>query len=71
MSTRHYKGLALHKQVIVALTTGRSFRGILFKVHPDLLVLRNAELLDDERVIGVDGSVVIERRTVDFVQVLG
>lgn len=70
MSTRHYKGLALHRRVIVALTTGRSFRGVLLEVHPDLLVLRNAELLEDERVIGVDGAVVLERRSVEFVQVV-
>jgi hypothetical protein len=53
------------------LTTGRTFRGVLFEVRGDLLVLRNAELIQEDRVVPVEGSVVVERSRVEFVQVVG
>ena len=68
---RSYKSIALAKTVLVNLTTGRAFRGVLFEVRGDLLVLRNAELIEDDRVVPVEGSVVIERARVEFIQVLG
>lgn len=68
---RSYKSIALAKTVLVNLTTGRAFRGVLFEVRGDLLVLRNAELIEDDRVVTVEGSVVIERARVEFIQVLG
>jgi hypothetical protein len=51
------------------LTTGRTFRRVLFEVRGDLLVLRNAELIQEDRVVPVEGSVVVERSRVEFVQV--
>jgi small nuclear ribonucleoprotein (snRNP)-like protein len=68
---RSYRSIALTKTVLVNLTTGRAFRGVLFEVRGDLLVLRNAELIEDDRVVPVEGSVVIERARVEFIQVLG
>lgn len=68
---RSYKSIALAKTVLVNLTTGRAFRGVLFEVRGDLLVLRNAEIIEDDRVVPVEGSVVVERARVEFVQVLG
>jgi small nuclear ribonucleoprotein (snRNP)-like protein len=68
---RSYKSIALTKTVLVNLTTGRAFRGVLFEVRGDLLVLRNAELIEEDRVVAVEGSVVIERARVEFIQVLG
>ena len=67
---RSYRGVALHKSVIVNLTSGRAFRGVLFEVKGELLVLKNAELIEEDRVVAVDGSVVIERARVEFVQVV-
>jgi small nuclear ribonucleoprotein (snRNP)-like protein len=67
---RAYRNVALHRRVIVALSTGRSFRGILFEVRGPLLILKDAELIDGRDVIPVDGSVVIERERVEFVQVV-
>lgn len=68
---RSYKSIALAKTVLVNLTTGRAFRGVLFEVRGDLLVLRNAEIIEDDRVVPVEGSVVVERARVEFIQVLG
>lgn len=68
---RSYKSIALAKTVLVNLTTGRAFRGVLFEVRGDLLVLRNAEIIEEGRVVPVEGSVVVERSRVEFVQVLG
>lgn len=68
---RSYRGIALHRTVLVNLTTGRTFRGVLFEVRGDLLVLRNAELIQEDRVVPVEGSVVVERSRVEFVQVVG
>ena len=68
---RSYKSIALAKTVLVNLTTGRAFRGVLFEVRGDLLVLRNAEIIEEDRVVPVEGSVVVERARVEFVQVLG
>ena len=68
---RSYRSIALTKTVLVNLTTGRAFRGVLFEVRGGLLVLRNAELIEEDRVVAVEGSVVIERARVEFIQVLG
>lgn len=68
---RAYKSVALHRTVLVNLTTGRAFRGVLFEVRGDLLVLRNAELINEDGVVPVEGSVVLERRLVEFIQVVG
>lgn len=67
---RSYRSIALSKTVLVNLTTGRAFRGVLFEVRGDLLVLRNAELIEDDRIVTVEGSVVIERARIEFIQVL-
>ena len=68
---RAYKSVALHRTVLVNLTTGRAFRGVLFEVRGELLVLRNAELINEDGVVPVEGSVVLERRLVEFIQVVG
>ncbi len=59
------------KKVIVNLRSGTSFRGVIFKIVGNWLVLRNAEMLQNlghtERHI-VDGEVLILLSDVDFVQ---
>lgn len=56
--------------VIVNLKTDKAFRGILWSQHRDLLVLRNAALLEHGQETDVDGEVVVERANIDFIQVV-
>jgi hypothetical protein len=66
-----YKNLTLHKTVLVNLDTGRCFRGALLHVKRDVLVLANAEIIEPgDRPLPVPGSVVVERKRVEFVQVV-
>jgi hypothetical protein len=67
-----FRRVAVRRQVIVNLTSGAAFRGILFRQAGPLLVLRNAELLAaGEQPMPIDGEVVIERSRVEFVQIVG
>lgn len=66
---RGYRRLVMGRPVIINLTTGRAFRGVLCRAVGQLLELRNAELIEDDRVVPVEGSVVVERSQVDFIQV--
>lgn len=61
------------RSVIVSLTTGKAFRGVLWAKRGPLLVLRNANLLAEDGPEGgvpMDGEVVVERSVVEFIQVL-
>jgi hypothetical protein len=52
-------------------TPDRAIRGVLWDQRGPLLILKSAELIETgQQVRRVDGEVVIERRNVDFVQVL-
>lgn len=60
------------RTVIVNTNTGRAFRGVLWRKRWRYLVLRNTELLKDNReAVPVDGEVIIERGNIDFIQVVG
>ncbi len=60
------------QKVIVNTRTDRAFRGILWRRAWGYLVLRQAEMLQAAgETIPMDGELVIERRNVDFIQVLG
>lgn len=66
-----YSGIALHKTVIVNLSSGRAFKGALLQAKREILVLGNAVLLEPgQDPVPVSGLVVVERSTVDFVQVV-
>jgi small nuclear ribonucleoprotein (snRNP)-like protein len=67
---KSYRRVAYSKTVIVNLATGRAFRGVLYETRGDLLVLKNAELIEDDRIVAIEGSVVLDRRNIDFVQVI-
>lgn len=58
------------KEVIVNTKTNKSFKGILWRMNPAFLVLKNTKLLDGKEIIPVDGEVVILRGEVDFIQVI-
>ena len=66
---RAYRDLVASR-VIVNTKTEKAFRGILWSEQRELLVLRDAHLLEHEADTPVDGEVVIERTNIDFIQVL-
>lgn len=55
------------KRVLLNLKSGSAFQGVLWKRTGPLLVLRDASLADGSKI---DGEVVVERRDIDFLQVL-
>lgn len=58
------------KRVLVNLTDGRAFDGILFRRRGPLLELRDVTLLEPgSEPAGVDGAVIVERERVAFIQV--
>ena len=57
--------------VIVHLRDSHSIKGVLAAVHSDCLVLRDALLLEPESQAVLDGSVVVPRSNVDFMQRIG
>jgi hypothetical protein len=59
------------KSVVVHTVDGISVRGVLFGVYRDCIVLIHAEYLGRESAEKVDGEVVIPRRSVSWMQVIG
>lgn len=67
-----YRRLALRRRVIVNLKSDKALSGVLTSKSGPLLELKNASLLEAGRSpVPMDGSVLIERANVDFVQVVG
>lgn len=65
-----WRRTAVRKRVVVNLPD-KAFSGVLWAKRGPLLVLRDVELLEAGRAPQrVDGEVVIERRQVEFTQVL-
>lgn len=58
------------RTVVVHLTAGESIRGILVGVYTDSLVLDHAAFLASDSVSPVDGSIVIPRGSVSWMQTL-
>ncbi len=70
MSSSWLDGLT-HETVIVHLKgNSHSLKGVLAAVHADCLVLRDVAVLDPEDQAMLDGSVVVLRENVDFMQVI-
>lgn len=58
------------QRVLVNLIDGRAFDGILFRRRGPLLELRDVQLLEpNSEPVSVDGSVIVERPRVAFIQV--
>ena len=59
------------KRTLVNLIDGRAFDGILFAKRGPLLELRDASLLEagSDRPVPIDGTVLIERPRIDFIQI--
>jgi hypothetical protein len=67
-----YRRTALRRRVVVNLKSDRAFRGVLIRKTGPLLELADAELLEANRPpVKLDGTVLVERSNVDFVQVTG
>lgn len=67
-----WRRTAVRRKVIVNLLSGEAFSGVLWARRGPLLVLRNAELLEQgASPTPVDGEVVVERSRVSWVQVAG
>ncbi|MGW5737008.1 MULTISPECIES: hypothetical protein [Streptomyces] len=65
-----WRRTAVRKRVVINLAD-KAFSGVLWAKRGPLLVLRDAQLLEAGREPqAVDGEVVIERRRVEFTQVL-
>lgn len=57
------------KQGIVNLKTNSSFRGVIWTISGQFLVLRNAEMLSGDGVKGLDGEIILNLSDVEFIQV--
>ena len=65
-----FRRTMIRRRVVVNLTTGRAFNGILWAHRGPLLVLRDATMLQaGVAPTEVDGEVVVERTLVEFIQV--
>jgi len=61
----------LRSSVVVNLTSGRAFEGVLMSISGPLLVLRDARIVESGRApIPVDGEVIVDGEMVEFVQVV-
>jgi hypothetical protein len=58
------------RSVVVNLTDGTAFRGVLWQARGPLLILRSAILHEHGQTTAVDGEVLVERNRLLFVQVL-
>jgi hypothetical protein len=59
------------RQTVIVNTAEQSFRGVLWQKTREWLELRNAELLKGRgEIVKMDGSVLIYRDRVEFVQIL-
>jgi hypothetical protein len=56
--------------VLVNLKSGKAFRGILWTLGARYVVLRQAQLMHEGHTVPIDGEVIVERRDVEFYQVV-
>lgn len=62
---------ALGRRVVVNLRSGKAVEGVLTSRRGDVLLLRAGRLFEPgAEPVAIDGETMIERRTVDFVQLL-
>jgi small nuclear ribonucleoprotein (snRNP)-like protein len=63
--------LLLRREVVINLHDGTGFQGVLYRKAGHLVELRNAERLEPGRnPVTCDGAVIIERREIQFWQVI-
>jgi hypothetical protein len=67
-----FRRLLLRRRVIVNLKTEKAFRGVITRKAGALVELADVELLEAGKPpVRLDGRVVLERSSIDFVQVTG
>ena len=64
---RIYKAL-LADRVIVTTKSGKSFGGVVWEEMHDLLVLRDARVLDRNGEVEIDGDLILDRAQIEFIQ---
>jgi hypothetical protein len=70
-AARRRRRILERRRVVVSLTTGLAVRGVLWEHRGDIYVLKNAEILEQDRSpVPVDGDVVLDLALVELVQVL-
>lgn len=71
MARGYYKRVVLHRRVVVNKLDGTALEGVLWDEAGPLLVLKGARLLDRaSEPVDIDGEVIVERTSINFVQVL-
>jgi small nuclear ribonucleoprotein (snRNP)-like protein len=60
----------MREDVIVTMTTGDAFRGILYAADGRTFILRDAKTLTDSsgRPVPVDGELILDRTRIDYFQ---
>ena len=72
MFSRSLLRLYLRQRCLVTLKDGSAFAGVLYLVHPEGIVLREASQLDagpKREPVGVDGELLILRPDLAYIQV--
>jgi len=59
------------RRIVCHLSDGSSIRGWLIVAHKDALILTNADALAGDQSTPIDGSVVIPRTNLSWIQDLG
>lgn len=60
----------VRRRVVVVVEGDRSFTGVLWSRRGALLVLRQASIGESGKEIPLDGDVIVERRRVQWIQVV-
>lgn len=64
-------GLVKARRVVVNLRSGQAIEGLLVRQAGPLLFIAEARLHEGaENAVPIDGQAVVERQTVDFIQIL-
>ncbi len=60
----------LHRREVIVVLKGEagSYRGILWRHHPNHLELRNAAFLQGEGSVPIDGAVILPRPNIAWIQ---
>ena len=60
----------VRRRMLINLKNGKAFSGILWKRDRRLLLLRDAVLFEDGQTRPLDGEIIVDRRDVDFMQIV-
>ena len=66
------RAILIRKHVVVNLLDDQAITGVLWRRHMELVVLKSAELVQPGREpVRMDGDVIVERKRINWIQVLG